>query len=67
MMAVNYSSYTLINHCACVIYLVFTVFTRWLLSMRALLVGVVLAQERRLFCWKYFEEVCTVKIALREG
>ena len=26
--------------------------------------GVVLAQERRRFCWKYFENVCTVKIAV---
>ena len=65
MKAVNYSSYALISHCACVIYLVFTVSTRWLLSVRALLVGVVLAQERRLFCWKNFENVCTVKIAVK--
>ena len=64
--AVDYSSYTLISCCACVIYyLVLAVLTRWLLSVRALLVEVVLAQERRLFCWKYFEEVCTVKIAVK--
>ena len=36
----------LISHCVRVIYLVFAVSTRWLLSMRALLVGVVLAQDR---------------------
>jgi len=63
---VDYSSYTFISCCTCVIYyLVFTVLTRWLLSVRALLVGVALAQERRLFCWKYFEEVCTVKVAVK--
>ena len=44
----------LIYHHACAIYdLMFTVLTRWLLSVRALLVGVVLAQKRRLF----FEKV----------
>ena len=61
----KYSSYALIIRRACVIYyLVFAVLTRWLLSVRALLVGVVLAQKRRLFCWKNFENVCTVKIAV---
>ena len=48
----------LIYHCACTIYdLMFTVLTRWLLSVRALLVGVVLAQKRRLF----FEKVLHVE------
>jgi len=66
MKVVDYSSFALISHCACVIYfLMFAVLTRWLLSVRALLVGVALAQERRLFCWKYFEKVCTVKIAVK--
>ena len=55
---VDYSSYAVISRCACVTY--YLMYTRWLLSVRALLVGVVLAQERRLFCWKYFEKVCTV-------
>jgi len=45
--------------------LMFAVLTRWLLSVRTLLVGVVLAQEGRLLCWKYFEQVCTVKIAVK--
>jgi len=59
--AVDYSFYALVSRCACVIY--YLMFTRWLLRVRTLLVGVVLAQERRLFYWKYFEKVCTVKIA----
>jgi len=46
--AVVYSSYALVSCCARVIYdLVFAVLTRWLLSVRALLVGVVLRSSRR--------------------
>jgi len=62
--AVDYSSFALISRCARVIYyLVFAVLTRWLLSVRALLVGVVL--ERRMFCLKYFEKF-TVKNSSKE-
>ena len=36
-----------VSHCTCTMYyLVFAVSTRWLLSVRALLVGIVLAQKK---------------------
>jgi len=64
--AINCSSYALISRYTYVIYyLVFAVLTRSLLSVKALLVGVVLVHERRLFCWKYLENVCTVKMAVK--
>ena len=56
----------LIYHHACAIYdLMFTVLTRWLLSVRALLVGVVRAQKRRLFAGSTLKKFCTVKIAVK--
>jgi len=46
--AVVYSSYALVSCCTCVIYdFMFAVLTRWLLSVRALLVGVVLRSSRK--------------------
>jgi len=42
----------------------FTVLTRWLLSVRALLVGVVLAQKEGCFAGSILKKFCTVKIAV---
>jgi len=39
--------------------------TRWLLGVRALLVGAVLAQKRRLFIGSTLKKFCTVKVAVK--
>ena len=65
LLALDYSSYTLISCCACVIYYLVRSFNKMAAERESSACGSSTCSRKKAVCWKYFEKVCTVKIAVK--